>query len=73
MVELVSKCIASTLGVGRCGSGDPRVAFVGVLVVAVVIGVADVESVLGAIEFDLVPLLALCVFYNAFLVRIGTS
>ena len=40
-------------------------AFVGVLVVAVVIGVADVESMFGAVELDLVPLAALCILYYA--------
>ena len=59
MIEFVSKCSASTLGVCRRSSGDPWMALVVVFVVAVVIGVADVETMFGAVELDLVPLATL--------------
>ena len=56
VIELFSKCSASAHGVGCSCTWDPWVTFVDVLVVAVCVGVADVETVLGAIELDLVPL-----------------
>ena len=65
VIEFVSKCSASTFGVCCCGTGDPWVAFVSVLVVAVVVVVADIKTVFGAVELDLVPLAALGVLHYA--------
>ena len=45
MIEFVSKGSASAHGIGCSCTWDPWVTFVDVLVVAVFVGVADVESV----------------------------
>ena len=46
MVELVGVGIAPSFGVGWCCTSDPWMTFVEVFFVAVLVGMADVESML---------------------------
>ena len=63
VIEFVSEGSASAHGIGCSCTGDPWVTFAYMLVVAVVIGMACVETVLGTVELNLVPFAPLCVLY----------
>ena len=70
VIELVCMSGVSTSGVGQSGPGDPWMPLVHVFAVAIFVGMAAVESMLGAMEFHLMPPLSGGILIHGFLILV---
>ena len=73
MINLVRISAVSTLGVAQGCSWYPWMPFVHMLAIAVFIGVTGIVTMLGTVEFDLVPFLPLGIFLHAALILIAEA
>ena len=55
MIKFISISVVSTLGVANCRSWYPWVPLVNVLAIAIFIRVTGVVTMLGTVEFHLIP------------------